>query len=236
MVLNEKGFYTPAVKGTRKGRGTRIVIFGAGNLASNIIDILRQKYFEILGFISTEKPGTIANTLPVLGDIEYYKNNQALQKEYFHIAIGENSVRYNILEMIKNNEDKLLSIISNQCLISDNCDICNGTYISHGAILQHDVSVGKCCIIDTGVILEHHVQIGEYVNISPSATLCGGVKVGNGAIIGAGATVIEKIVIGENSLIGAGSVVIQDIEPNVIAVGNPARIIKRRDFLDIYIK
>jgi len=215
---------------------SRIIIFGAGNLASNIIDILREKQFDILGYISTEKPGTSIDNVMVLGDIDRYKSSEKLQQETFHIAIGENSVRFKILESIKSNQNKLVSVISDHCLLGNHCHIGNGTYISHGAILQHDVSVGKCCIVDTGAILEHHAQIGEYVNISPSATLCGGVIVGNGAIIGAGVTIIEKVAIGENSLIGAGSVVISDIEPNVIAVGNPAKIIKKRDFFDTYIR
>lgn len=236
MTANEKDSFPSTAEGAMQGKGTRIIIFGAGNLASNIIEMLRQKHFEILGYISTEKPGAIIDNIMVLGDIDHYKNSADLQQEFFHIAIGENSVRFRILESIKSNQNNLISIISDHCILGNNCHINNGTYISHGTILQHDVSVGKCCIIDTGVILEHHVQIGEYVTISPSATLCGGVIVGDGAVIGAGATVIEKVTIGKNCLIGAGSVVIHDIEPNVVAVGNPAKIIKKRDFYDTYIR
>ncbi len=34
------------------------------------------------------------------------------------------------------------------------------------------------------------------------------------------------VIIGDNSIIGAGSVVTKDIPPNVVAVGNPCKIIK----------
>jgi maltose O-acetyltransferase len=57
-----------------------------------------------------------------------------------------------------------------------------------------------------------------------------------GVIIGAGATVIEKITIGENSLIGAGSVVLHDIEADVVAVGNPARVVRKRKFDERYLR
>jgi len=217
-------------------KSRRIILFGAGNLASNVVEILRLKGIGILGYISTEKPGTLINNLKVLGDIKHYIQNKELQQEYFHIAVGENSTRFKIMESIISHKDNLQSIISDKCIISGNCVVGNGAYISHGTIIQHDVTIGTCCIIDTGVILEHHVQIGDYVNISPGAIICGGVRISNGAIVGAGATVIEKVLIGENSLIGAGSVVINDIQPNVVAVGNPAKIIKRRDFLDTYIR
>lgn len=47
--------------------------------------------------------------------------------------------------------------------------------------------------------------------------------------VGDGATVCKGVTIGENSVIGAGSVVASDIPANVIAAGNPARVIKPLD-------
>ncbi|MBA7532225.1 Maltose O-acetyltransferase [subsurface metagenome] len=48
------------------------------------------------------------------------------------------------------------------------------------------------------------------------------------SFIGIGATMILGIKIGKNVTIGAGSVVIKDIPDNVIALGNPAKIIKSK--------
>ena len=45
--------------------------------------------------------------------------------------------------------------------------------------------------------------------------------------IGAGAVVIPGIKIGRNSVIGAGAVVTKDIEENSVAVGTPAKTIKK---------
>lgn len=224
-----------AVENAMLQKGTPVILFGAGNLAANAKDILNQAGCTVLGYISTEKPGTVINGLQVLGDIEHYRNTPALQRQCFHIAIGENSVRYRILNSLQESAF-LTSVISNHCQRGSECFIGSGSYLSHGTFLMHKVSVGRCCIIDTGVILEHNVHVGDFVNVSPRAVVCGDVTIGDGAVIGAGSTVIEKIRIGENSLIGAGSVVIHDIEPNVVAVGNPARVIKKRDFFDTYIK
>ena len=47
-----------------------------------------------------------------------------------------------------------------------------------------------------------------------------------GASIGSGATILSNITIGENSIIGAGSVVTRNIPANVIAAGNPAKILR----------
>jgi acetyltransferase-like isoleucine patch superfamily enzyme len=47
-----------------------------------------------------------------------------------------------------------------------------------------------------------------------------------GSWIGANAIILPGVIIGRNSIIGAGSIVTKNIPSNVLAVGNPARIIK----------
>jgi len=48
------------------------------------------------------------------------------------------------------------------------------------------------------------------------------------SFVGIGTTIIQGIKIGKNVTVGAGSVVLKDISDNVIAVGNPAKIIKSK--------
>ncbi len=52
------------------------------------------------------------------------------------------------------------------------------------------------------------------------------VRIGSNVWIGAGAILLPGVRIGENSVIGAGSVVTKDIPPNVVAVGNPCRVLR----------
>ena len=63
------------------------------------------------------------------------------------------------------------------------------------------------------------VKVGKY-KTSP-------VKIGNNVWIGGSATILPGVTIGDNVTIGAGSVVTKDIPSNVVAVGNPCRVIKR---------
>lgn len=51
--------------------------------------------------------------------------------------------------------------------------------------------------------------------------------IGNNVSLGANVTIIGSIVIGDNVTIGAGSVVVKDVPDNCVAVGNPARVIKK---------
>jgi galactoside O-acetyltransferase len=52
------------------------------------------------------------------------------------------------------------------------------------------------------------------------------VRIGDNVWIGANSVVLPGVTIGENSVIGAGSIVTKDIPANVVAVGNPCRVLR----------
>ena len=52
------------------------------------------------------------------------------------------------------------------------------------------------------------------------------VHIGRNVWIGAGAIIVPGVTIGDNSVIGAGSVVTKDVPANVVAVGNPCRVMR----------
>lgn len=47
--------------------------------------------------------------------------------------------------------------------------------------------------------------------------------------LGAGVIVNPGVEVGENTIVGSGSVVTKSLPPNVIAVGNPARVLRKID-------
>jgi maltose O-acetyltransferase len=52
------------------------------------------------------------------------------------------------------------------------------------------------------------------------------ITIGDNVWLGGGAIVCPGVTIGENTVVGAGAVVIRDLPANVVAVGNPARIVR----------
>lgn len=52
------------------------------------------------------------------------------------------------------------------------------------------------------------------------------VRIGRNCWIGAGAVILPGVTIGDNTVVGAGSVVTKDLPPNVVAAGNPCRILR----------
>ena len=129
------------------------------------------------------------------------------------------------------------------------CTIGDGTKIGTFVEVQKNAFIGAKCKIQShsficeGVTIEDEVFIGHGVmftnDIMPRATQGGGdlqteadwkvisTLVKKGASIGSNATILCGITIGANSIIGAGSVVTKDIPENVIAAGNPARVLRK---------
>ena len=57
-------------------------------------------------------------------------------------------------------------------------------------------------------------------------TMPGMRSIATGVWIGAGSVLLPGVSIGDNSVIGAGSIVTKDIPANVVAVGNPCRVLR----------
>jgi maltose O-acetyltransferase len=52
------------------------------------------------------------------------------------------------------------------------------------------------------------------------------ITLGDNVWLGGGVIVCPGVTIGENTVVGAGAVVVRDLPPGVVAVGNPARIVR----------
>ena len=99
-------------------------------------------------------------------------------------------------------------------------EIGEATNIQDGSILH--VDDGSPCLI------ADHVHVGHHVNLH-------GCVVGRGAMIGIGAIVLSGARVGAGAIIGAGSVVLEGtkIPPRTLAVGAPARVVRRVSARDL---
>ena len=72
-------------------------------------------------------------------------------------------------------------------------------------------------------------MIGDDVVISSYANLAGHCRVGDATFIGMNAVIRENTTIGQQAIVSMGAAVFADIADGVIAMGNPARVIRAND-------
>lgn len=131
---------------------------------------------------------------------------------------------------------KLLAEVGEGCYIEPPLHANWGCYTHLG---HHVYANFNLTLVD-----DTHIWIGDSVMIGPNVTIATAahpilpalrkkaaqynlpVRIGDNVWIGAGAIILPGVTIGENSVIGAGSVVTKDIPANVVAVGNPCRVLR----------
>lgn len=183
-----------------------------GYILAGILDESIEKYYED-NYVFYDNTNNLTS----------YKNDYL-----FVIAIGDNYIRDSIIKDNNLTDDNFTSIIDANAIIPPDVTIGTGTVIMPGVVINPGSTIGKHSIINTRAVVEHDNTLGDYVHISPNATLAGTVTVKDFVHVGSGATVIPNSTIYQNSIIAAGAVVTEDIEENSLAVGVPAKIVKRR--------
>lgn len=203
-----------------------IYIIGAGVHGEVILDVLLRNNIIPKGFLDDNK--NLWNKdimgIKILGGISLAKELDG----NFVIAIGDNKKRKEIYENLTLPLNFFINVIHDKVILSKNIEFGNGNMIIGGVVINTKTKIGNHVIINTSASIDHHNLIEDFVHIAPGVTTGGNVKIGEGSLIGIGAIILPNIKVGKWSIIGAGSVVIEDVPDNVVVVGVPAKIIKRR--------
>jgi maltose O-acetyltransferase len=126
--------------------------------------------------------------------------------------------------------------------IGEDTEIRPPLYVDYGTHL----SIGARCFANFGLVALDvaAITIGDDVQIGPNVQLltpthpvepeprrqkweaAQPITIGDNVWLGGGVVVLPGVTIGENTVVGAGAVVARDLPANVVAVGNPARVVR----------
>ena len=218
-----------------------IVLIGGGNQAHYTIDIIEKEgKYNIVGIIdSIHDIGSDRFGYKVIGRQE---NLPKLIKEYEIyggvISIGDNWSRNNVFLQISSlaPDFKFVNAIHPSVVIGNNVTLGIGIVAMAGCIFNPKSIIGNFTFFATGAQIEHDCIISDFASISAGSITGGYVKLGKHSSLTLGVTVLDRLEIGENTVVGAGSLVIKSLPDNILAYGNPAKIIRSRNIGEKFLK
>jgi sugar O-acyltransferase (sialic acid O-acetyltransferase NeuD family) len=218
-----------------------IVLIGGGLHSNVCIDIIeKESKYKIIGIIdSAADIGTEMFGYPVIGRQEEIIELKAKYDiKGGLIAIGDNYARCFVRDFIvsKLPDFDFVNAIHPTVPIGRNVKIGVGNVIMAGVIINPDSEIEDFCILNTGAQLEHNCFMGSFSHLSAGSVTGGKVRIGRFSAITLNVTIIDRLNIGENTVVGSGSVVLKDLPDNVLAYGNPAKIIRTREAGEKFLK
>ena len=170
----------------------------------------------------------------------YYCNDEDLMREQMKVL----ELLYDFNKTRPSEQDKREKILKKMFVeIGDDCYIEPPFHANWGGKNVH-FGNGVYANFNLTMVDDCDIFVGNNVMFGPNVTVSAGthpihpelrskqaqynipIHIGNNVWIGANSVILPGVNIGDNSVIGAGSIVTKDIPSNVIAVGNPCRVLR----------
>jgi acetyltransferase-like isoleucine patch superfamily enzyme len=132
-------------------------------------------------------------------------------------------------------------IIGDQSCVRERVRVGDDVVLGRGSLIENDTNVGARTKIQAGAYITAYSELEEDVFIAPCVVttndnfmgrterrheLIKGPTIRRGARVGGGAILCPGVEIGEEAFVGAGAVVTKDVEPRMLVVGSPARVLR----------
>ncbi|WP_077211362.1 2,3,4,5-tetrahydropyridine-2,6-dicarboxylate N-acetyltransferase [Bacillus dakarensis] len=212
-----------------------IISFIANSKKSTPVKVYVKGDLEGIDFGENAKTFITGNTGVIFG--EWSEVGPAIEsnKEKIEDYVVENDRRNSAIPLLdmKNINARIEpgAVIRDQVEIGDNVVIMMGASINIGSV------IGDGTMIDMNVVLGGRATVGKNCHIGAGTVLAGVIEppsakpvvVEDDVLIGANVVVLEGVKIGKGARVAAGAIVIEDVPPNTLVAGVPARVIKEID-------
>ena len=213
---------------------SKLILFPfGGNAREALMSVLAinevEAEWDIVGFIDddTSLHGRECCGVKVLGGREQFH----LFPDAFVLAVPGSPTGYmrrkEIIDRLPIDASRFATIIHPSVARAPDAVIGYNTVIMPNAVISCGTDIGNHCVLLPNTVVSHDSVIGDYCCVGSNVTISGSVRIGSGCYIGSGTKMREHISIGAGTLVGLGSNVLSDLPEGVIAVGSPAKVIKK---------
>lgn len=214
---------------------------------------------EIISFISNSKKSTPVKVYVKgegLNQIEFDEDIKAFVEDTSGVIFGEWDKVKEALELHKdkitdyvvendrrNSAIPMLDLkginarIEPGAIIRDQVEIGDGAVIMMGASINIGAVIGEGTMIDMNAVLGGRATVGKNCHIGAGSVLAGVIEppsaqpvvIEDDVVIGANVVVLEGVTVGKGAVVAAGAIVTEDVPPNTVVAGIPARVLKEID-------
>ncbi|WP_288333561.1 NeuD/PglB/VioB family sugar acetyltransferase [uncultured Cloacibacillus sp.] len=209
------------------GKVKDMVIYGAGGLGREILSLLKRDYadvWSVIGFIddSQDMPKEIDGVQ--LFSKDFLDGRELAVVLGFADPEGKSRV---FKDLSKKKNLSFPNVISKKAVIDSNARLGKGVIITDFCWISTNASVDNAVFINVGSAIGHDAIVGDCCSIMPQCAISGNVTIGRTTLIGAKTFILQGIAIGDSAMIAAGTVVCRNVGNKEIALGNPARVLKK---------
>lgn len=212
-------------------------IYGAGGLGREVLELVkiineREKVWDDFVFIIDGAGGNTVNDVMVCSyeeAINKYKGNLEIS-----MGIGEPAVREKLFAKIKKDGIEVATLIHPDVYIPKTTKIGKGVTIQSGCFISCNVEIEDYVYIQPQVNIGHDDILKKGCVLSGLSNLAGHVNIGEYTYVGSSSAFKEGVSVGNYSIIGMYSAVYKDIPDEMIAMGNPARPMKKNEEYHVF--
>lgn len=208
-----------------------LVVVGGGGHARVLIDALLLGGHTLIGLTDPDPAlqGKDVLGVPVLGDDAHILKFAPDEIRLVNAlgSTGSTAARRAVFERWGGRGYTFARVTHPSAVVAASAQPGAGVQLLARSVVGPGALLGPNSLVNTGAIVEHDCRVGAHVHLAPGVTISGGVTVGDGCHLGTGCVVIQNVTVGAGCVVGAGAVVTRDVAPHTLAVGVPARPIRK---------
>lgn len=152
----------------------------------------------------------------------------------YAVSFGEPEIREQCFNKIKEKAYKIATLISPNVHIPLNSVIGEGAIITSNAFISVNVEIGNNVFIQPNTVIGHDCVIGNHTVVSALSAVAGNCSIGRKTYIALNCSIKEGTEIGQSVIVSMGSVVKNKVQDDVIVEGQPAKMISKNYFHQVF--